>query len=115
MEARRKVWGSKQTRDEDKKSSQAYKEMKDVKSRLLYFPLNKKKIAEEKGQNQWSKYCKIVQAKRQNKPLLKPISKKCSIKAYFPQTNKLSKFVSGLQAVVPKDNATPNYSHVPLF
>ena len=50
----------KQTRDEDKESSQAYKEMKEVKRWLLYFPLNKKKITEEKGQNQWSKYCKIV-------------------------------------------------------
>ena len=39
----------KQTRDEDKKSSQAYKETKEVKRWLLYFPLNKKKIAEEKG------------------------------------------------------------------
>ena len=86
----------KQTRDEDKESSQAYKEMKDVKRWLLYFPLYKKKIAEEKGQNQWSKYCKIVQAKRQNKPLLKPISKKCSIKAYFPQTNKLLKTCVGV-------------------
>ena len=86
----------KQTRDEDKESSQAYKEMKEVKRWLLYIPLNKKKITEEKGQNQWSKYCKIVQAKRQNKPLLKPISKKCSIKAYFPQTNKLSKFCVGV-------------------